>query len=112
MLTTFFVNIAIILISLFIYRRYPLKMQLLSPPVIVSIFIILYCVIGVLLFWKGDYYFLGFDYKDAIEQTYNIISVFAIMFALTNFLRHKTIPIGKLKSFSLKYFSTYYDWFC
>lgn len=75
--------------------------------VFVSIFIILYMIVGVNLYWEGDYYFLGNNFSNNLYRLYDVSSVFIIFLFLFflffyYFFKKGSFPIYR-KDYELKY---------
>lgn len=67
----------------FLYIKIPrdrFKYGFLSPIVMLSVFVMLYTIIGFEAFWKGRYDFLGVDFSAFLNKLYDVISVFEISF--------------------------------
>ena len=111
----FIINLTILLGALFKTKNETYKQKLLSPSIIVSLFIIFYCIIGVNLYWKGNYYALGKDYQSSLDTIYLVISIFSITFFASQLLSYKLFKIrsvndhliGDLKDISGKLLITY-----
>ena len=75
---TFFVSIVVLILS-FIFFKTPkgrFKYLFINPIAFVSIFVIIYMIVGFNLFWQGDYYFLGVNLSYGLDRLYGVTSVF------------------------------------
>ncbi|WP_201485994.1 O-antigen polymerase [Pseudomonas sp. OF001] len=82
MIQTLLVSIALLIITLISIDTKNKKYALLSPPVMVNLFIILYTVIGFSLYWNGSYQLLNTDFSRTLDKIYSAINLFSILFTV------------------------------
>lgn len=80
MIYTTIISLGLMLIAFLALRGYGIKWVLVSPPILMNMFIIGYTVIGVRLYYDGAYYFLGSDFEPYLNDLYLIISLFNVIF--------------------------------
>jgi hypothetical protein len=93
---------AVIALSFFMHKlpKGRLKYNFISPVTLLSVFVILYTVVGFELFWKGVYAFLGNDFSADINKLYDVISVFIVIFFI---LFYFFLKLHKKRSLSYDY---------
>ena len=103
MFFTFIISIISIFIANMYGKRYSLNNRILNPPTILGIFILTYCILGVVLHWKGNYYFLGFDHSPNLDLIYNQISIFIAAFVITYIIAINSIKQKKILQKNWRY---------
>lgn len=103
MLFTLIIGLIVLISGIIKNSDINIKYRLISPSVLTSAFILIYCVLGVHLYWGGDYFFLNHDFEPTINNTYIIISLFLTVFFFTELITYKFI---KIKKNDINYVST------
>lgn len=82
MIIAFLISAMTFLLS-FVYLKIPMsrfKYNFISPIVLVSIFVILYMIIGFEAFWKGRYDFIGVNFSSTLNKLYKVTYIFEMFF--------------------------------
>ncbi|WP_226980383.1 hypothetical protein, partial [Vibrio navarrensis] len=90
MSVTLFTSVFCLAVTFFLIRSGNIKYNLLSPPILVNLFILLYVVLGFQAYWLGDYFFLGIDFTDQFEKIFHVSSFFSIIFTSSFFFFYYT----------------------
>jgi len=69
-----------IVFTLSILNRGGIRLNLVSAPVILNLFVIMYMVFGFELYYGGEYYVFGSDFGVHLDTIYIVSSVFTVMF--------------------------------
>lgn len=94
MIYTAIVLFILIAATLLCFNKNSLKSFLLSPPLLINLFLLTYAVIGFYLFWRGNHYLLGVNFDYALNEAYFSIALFATAFNLAFLYLFKT---GRVK---------------
>lgn len=103
MIYTAIVAIILIAASAIYFNGLSIRLFLLSPPVLLNSFILIYAVIGFYLFWGGNYNFLGIDFSSTLDDTYFVISTFTIVFSVAFFILFKLKIKNNLSATQIEY---------
>ena len=82
----------IIIMLLLLWRKKNPLFSLVSPPILLSLFVLIYCVMGVKLFWSNGYNFLGKDYSESLDSIYYIITLYTVIFSLSFLVFKSFLP--------------------
>ena len=90
-------SVFLTLITFAALRSYGIRWIVASPPILMNMFIMGYTVIGVQLYYGGEYYFLGSDFEPYLNDLYLVINIFNVLFVSAFLLGVKTSKIRRVE---------------
>jgi len=98
-------SIIIFIIASLKFLKFPIKAAfkntIISPSVLTWIFIFIYCILSVQIFWIDDFWYLEKNYEHTLHKTYEVLSLFFLIFFLTELIAYPLIKIEKTKNILL-----------
>jgi hypothetical protein len=96
MIYTTIVALALIFFTTLTCRDVQNKYLLLSPPILINLFILLYTVIGVYLYWGNEYILMQTNFRSSMPTIYNVICIYTIVFTASFVYFFKSINRKKI----------------
>jgi hypothetical protein len=76
------ISSVLIILTILNFRFIRVEYALISAPVLVNIFAIVYVCMGTFLYFDGDYVFLNVDYNSSVINTYIVVGLFNVSFTI------------------------------
>jgi hypothetical protein len=89
------ISSVLIILTILNFRFIRVEYALISAPVLVNIFAIVYVCMGTFLYFDGDYVFLNVDYNSSVINTYIVVGLFNVSFTIAFIFSSKIKKLNK-----------------